>query len=779
MNSLITDFDISLKEIKYLSPRVTNGLEIIFVINGEITIETDSRFYVLKEKDLLVVNRNELYQILGKPNNTVFTLKISDSFIDKYYDEYRNIRFECYSKEVDIGRGELLNNLRKLLVQLMISYSRKDESYRIEIQSYLCEILLNLIRGFKKKGSVFENLDTDDHRLAQIIEYMESNYYQVITLEDIAKKSYLSTAYLSRYFKQKMGMGFSRYLMNIRLKHSVKDLLYTDDTISQIAMNNGFPSAKSFANVFKETYGVTPNIYREKHKSEKIDSIENYPIEDTEQFINTAEMLRKLGIVLTELDQSFSNTESTFEELELNITTPLNKRISRPKHVVIIRELKELLKEDVRTQILMVKEEMRLHYVGISNLLKGETITADVETDEIIATSSPYFKADVALNFLKKNDLSLFVRIDYQEITENEEVYFEKLFRFIKHCLQNYGSSYLSNWHFLFYEPHNTIVEPDELKRVYLKMYDGLKNILPSIQVGAFLPFSFEEEKTGDHHEWLLKEETFVDFVGYHSNQNDVVDFKELNDERFYMTNNYLKEKTEKLKAYLRSHGIEKPLHLISWNTLSGITRLTNGKFFRAALIFKNVLDVLGEVESIGFWINTALHEKNSKGQRIRIEGLELFHYLSGKRPAYFAMSFVKKLEGTIITQGQDYVMTKNDRGYQLVLMNCKSINPYYSIEESFLQKLNKEILVKIKGIEPGEYQVRKYIFDRDHGALYTKWWSLNSKYGVDMEIIDYINRTSHPELEIFDEKITDYWSFYSYLTVNAIHFFEIRKAII
>ena len=108
-----------------------------------------------------------------------------------------------------------------------------------------------------------------------------------------------------------------------------------------------------------------------------------------------------------------------------------------------------------------------------------------------------------------------------------------------------------------------------------------------------FLPFSFENEKTSESHKWLLKEAEFVDFIGYHSNQNDVVDFKELNDDRFFLTKDYLKEKTEKIKAYLKKNGIEKPLHVISWNTLSGNTRLTNGTFFRAALVLKSVLDIV------------------------------------------------------------------------------------------------------------------------------------------------------------------------------------------
>ena len=252
-----------------------------------------------------------------------------------------------------------------------------------------------------------------------------------------------------------------------------------------------------------------------------------------------------------------------------------------------------------------------------------------------------------------------------------------------------------------------------------------------------------------------------------------------MSNDRFYLAKDYLKERTAKIKSYLKKHQIEKPLHLITWNTLSGNTRFTNGTFFRAALVLKSVLDVVNEVESLGFWINTELHERAGKAQSIRIEGLELFHYFSGKRPAYFAMVFAKRLIGDVIVQGPDYVMTANEQGYQLVLMNCTTINPYYSIEEAFLQKLNKEILVKIIGLEAGEYQIRKHTFDKDHGALYTKWWNLNSKHGLDEEIIDSINRSSHPDLEIFDETIDGEWSFYSYLTINAIHFFDIRKAIV
>ena len=75
---------------------------------------------------------------------------------------------------------------------------------------------------------------------------------------------------------------------------------------------------------------------------------------------------------------------------------------------------------------------------------------------------------------------------------------------------------------------------------------------------------------------------------------------------------------------------------------------------------------------------------------------MELFHYFKGKRPVYYAMSFFKRLQGKVIARGPYYIMTENDLGYQIVIMNCNIVNPYFSVEETFLQKLMKELRVTI-----------------------------------------------------------------------------------
>ena len=306
-----------------------------------------------------------------------------------------------------------------------------------------------------------------------------------------------------------------------------------------------------------------------------------------------------------------------------------------------------------------------------------------------------------------------------------------------------------------------------------------MKTIDPSIEVGVFLPFSFQTGTTNERYKWVLQQSKKIDFIAFQASPNEIIDFKGLVDQNYVWAKDFIKEKTEKLKRYLKNYWIEKPLCLLTWNAISGNTRYTNGTFFRGALILNDAINVADDVESLGFWINTETHEQNIKGKNIPLEGMELFHYFKGKRPVFYAMSFFKRLQGKVIARGPYFIMTENDLGYQMAIMNCHIVNPYFSVEETFLQKLMKELRVTIKGFPSGEYQIRKYIFDQEHGALYKKWWENNSKYGIDREIIDYITRVSQPFLEVFDEVIDEEWSFYSYLSINAIHFYEIRKVFI
>ena len=59
-----------------------------------------------------------------------------------------------------------------------------------------------------------------------------------------------------------MDITFKEYLTSVRLYNANKELMNTDYSVLQIALDNGFPDARSFINKFKEVYNETPNKYR-------------------------------------------------------------------------------------------------------------------------------------------------------------------------------------------------------------------------------------------------------------------------------------------------------------------------------------------------------------------------------------------------------------------------------------------------------------------------------------------------------------------------------------
>lgn len=91
---------------------------------------------------------------------------------------------------------------------------------------------------------------------------MEKNYVDDIYLKNIADEIGMSPTYFSRFFKKTTGETFYCYLNKIRIYYAHKELMNSDASITEIALNNGFSNVKAFIEVFKKLYKVTPAKYK-------------------------------------------------------------------------------------------------------------------------------------------------------------------------------------------------------------------------------------------------------------------------------------------------------------------------------------------------------------------------------------------------------------------------------------------------------------------------------------------------------------------------------------
>lgn len=116
---------------------------------------------------------------------------------------------------------------------------------------------INDIRSTKTSKLIFD-----------ITEYLDKNYMQPLTLEDVAKRFYISTCYLSTIFKQKTNMNFKEYLSMLKFNKAKELLSETNESIQEIALKLGYSSSSYFSKAFHHKTGYVPSEYRLKFKKQ-------------------------------------------------------------------------------------------------------------------------------------------------------------------------------------------------------------------------------------------------------------------------------------------------------------------------------------------------------------------------------------------------------------------------------------------------------------------------------------------------------------------------------
>lgn len=98
--------------------------------------------------------------------------------------------------------------------------------------------------------------------LVEIIEYIEENIHDKITIEDIAEEVYLSQVHLQRIFSFVFDVPVAEYIRSRKLQKALELLYDTDRKICDIAYSVGFGYESSFIRSFKREFGITPKEAR-------------------------------------------------------------------------------------------------------------------------------------------------------------------------------------------------------------------------------------------------------------------------------------------------------------------------------------------------------------------------------------------------------------------------------------------------------------------------------------------------------------------------------------
>ena len=107
----------------------------------------------------------------------------------------------------------------------------------------------------------------EDVRVEAIVELIDKDFHQDLSLGQISRAVGLSPAYCCDVFSRHKGVSPIAYLSKVRLDAACRLLVTTDVLVKQVAARTGFHDANYFVRRFRRAFGLTPLAYREKGRA--------------------------------------------------------------------------------------------------------------------------------------------------------------------------------------------------------------------------------------------------------------------------------------------------------------------------------------------------------------------------------------------------------------------------------------------------------------------------------------------------------------------------------
>ncbi|MFR3768066.1 MAG: helix-turn-helix domain-containing protein [Blautia sp.] len=247
------------------------SIEIFAVLEGELLFYINNEKYPLHAGELLIVNANEIHSVNALKENKTAVIQIPLRQFENYFTAQQFIRFEGGIHRETDSENPSDRRLISLVQRLYNVYTERRNGYDFRTISLYYELLYLMVTQYRVTEVEEKELRHNRHlsSLSRITTYMREHYREDLKLSDLAETFGYSDAYLSRMFREYAKVNFKTYLQDIRMAYACRDLLNTDHTIGQIAMDNGFCSSRGFAKDFKKRYGILPSQIERRGKSEK------------------------------------------------------------------------------------------------------------------------------------------------------------------------------------------------------------------------------------------------------------------------------------------------------------------------------------------------------------------------------------------------------------------------------------------------------------------------------------------------------------------------------
>ena len=244
--------------------------ELMHIISGQMYYCSDKKKILLKTNDSILVNSRRLHYyasarhedctfscILIHPQMLTGNPLLKEHFIDPVLNNAEHDEFF-------LPRTHRLHFFAALVVKDAIEMTTENSyGYQLNILAQFQKLFYEITTMY----NVYESLRThtsDQLCLQNMIDFILLNYMNKISIDDIADAGCVSRSKCYELFKELGLMTPLSFLNDVRLKKAKCFLRDSKLKVIDIAEACGFNYCNYFSQMFKKTYGVTPNAFRKK-----------------------------------------------------------------------------------------------------------------------------------------------------------------------------------------------------------------------------------------------------------------------------------------------------------------------------------------------------------------------------------------------------------------------------------------------------------------------------------------------------------------------------------
>lgn len=766
------------------------SLELLIVADGNVMVAEGNTKTELEKDDVYLINANQIHDLTAD-HAVLIAIQIKPELMKNVPPEFKSTHYACDStRDAEPERYEIIRNIVARLMKLNLEGGKY---IRLMNESLFYNLIYELYANFAD-GETLSQEETFKQlsRLNQILALINSEYDQRLTLESIAERVYVSPQYLSKFFKQSMGVSLSDHIKATRLSYATNDLLHLDNSIETVALTNGFPNTRAFVSAFKERYGMLPSVWRTqnvaqadslapKSKDKSVMYYEGDP--DTanaslQQFMD-AHLFGKFGVtpVRQSADVSYEidGTEKTPREY---------------KRFIGVSRAKELLYATVREQLRQAQEQMHFDYIKMHSILDDDLF---VYTED--ASSNPVYNfslVDQVLDFLLSIRLKPLLQLSFMPkalaadpgrrlfsagviISEPKDMdrWCALVDRFVRHLIDRYSLAVVSEWLFsVWNEPGTANIlfgfDTDEAYyTLYTATYRTVKAIDPRLIFGGPAGFA----AYGKDDEWLLEFLTFAartgvrpDFVSVHYYDIDLSD--EFFRHRQMPSDIWLSplpdsfpRHFEKLNRQLTERGYgDTPLYVTEWNSTTSHRDLLSDTCFKSAYIVKNAIETSPQINGLCYWLLSDMHEEYQLNPAVFHGGLGVFTVGGIRKASYYALQFLSRLGSHVLFRDDGILVTQNREDTVILLYNYHHYSRQYAqdmgLHVSYTERYTvfpdrgeKNVDMTFSWLT-GRFLVTEEYVNRHHGSAYDEFIKMGAVEPLTPQDQDFLNHISVPQMK-------------------------------